>query len=64
MGGDRFQRFAAHRFTEDDFDLLTDEEVDILKARRKQTPISVALQMHMSVETVYRRQRSIKDKLR
>lgn len=63
MGGDRFQRFAAHRFTEEDFELLTDEEVNVLKARRKQTPISVALQLHMSVETVYRRQRSIRDKL-
>ena len=63
MGGDRFQRYAAHRFTDDDFDLLTDEEVKVLKTRRKHSPQSVALQLRMSVETVYRRQKSIRDKL-
>lgn len=63
MGGDCFQRYAAHRFTEEDFELLTDEEVEVLKARRKRTPIATALQLHMSVETVYRRQKSIRAKL-
>lgn len=63
MGGDRFQRYAAHRFTDDDLALLTDEEVDVLKNRRKRTPQAVALQLHMSVETVYRRQKSIRSKL-
>lgn len=63
MGGDPFQRYAAHRFTDDDFALLTDEEEKVLKMRRKHTPQSVALQLHMSVETVHRRQRSIRSKL-
>ena len=63
MGGDRFQRYAAHRFTEEDFELLTDEEIEVLKTRRKHSPPSTALQLHMSVETVYRRQKSIRAKL-
>lgn len=63
MGGDPFQRFAAHRFTDEDFALLTDEEEQVLKKRRKHSPQSVAMQLHMSVETVHRRQRSIRDKL-
>lgn len=58
-----FQRFAAQRFTQDDFDLLTDEEVEVLKLRRKHSPQSVAQQLIMSVETVHRRQRSIRAKL-
>lgn len=58
-----FQRFAARRYTQDDFDLLTDEEVDVLKLRRKHSPQSVAMQLAMSVETVYRRQNSIRAKL-
>lgn len=63
MGGDPFQRFAARRWSQDDFDLLTDEEGEILRMRRKHSPPSVALQMHMSVETVHRRERSIRNKL-
>lgn len=58
-----FQKFAARRYTQDDFDLLTDEEVEVLKRRRKHSPQSVALQLSMSVETVYRRQNSIRAKL-
>lgn len=61
--GDRFQRYAAQRWTQDDFDLLTDEEVRIVKMRRKQSPIDVAMQIPMSVETLYRRERSIRSKL-
>lgn len=61
--GDRFQRYAAQRFTAEDFDLLTDEEEQVLRMRRKHSPISVANQLHMSVESVHRRQRSIMSKL-
>lgn len=61
--GDKFQKYAAQRWTQDDFDLLTDEEVRIVKMRRKQGPIDVAMQMPMSVETLYRRQNSIRNKL-
>ena len=61
--GDKFQRYAARRWTQDDFDLLTDEEGQILHQRRKHSPPAVAINMHMSVETVYRRERSIRDKL-
>ena len=64
MGGDRFQRFAAKRHTPDDLALLTDEEEQILLGRRKASPQQMASKMHMSVETVHRRQRSILDKLR
>ena len=58
-----FQRFAARRYTQDDFDLLTDEEVDVLKLRRKHSPQSVALQLSIGVATVHRRQNSIRKKL-
>lgn len=61
--GDRFQRYAAQRWTQDDFDLLTDEEGEILRQRRKHSPPTVAMAMHMSVETVHRRERSIRSKL-
>jgi DNA-binding CsgD family transcriptional regulator len=61
--GDRFQRYAAQRWTQDDFDLLTDEEGEILRQRRKHSPPAVAINMHMSVETVHRRERSIRSKL-
>lgn len=61
--GDKFQRYAAQRWTQEDFDLLTDEEVRIVKMRRKQGPIDVAMQIPMSVETLYRRQNSIRSKL-
>ena len=63
MGGDAFRRFAARRYTPDDLALLTDEEEQILLGRRKATPQEIAIKMHMSVETVHRRQRSIRDKL-
>lgn len=63
MGGDPFRAFAAHRFTDADFDLLTDDEVAVLKGRRKQSPQQMADCLCMSVEGVYRRQRSIRKKL-
>lgn len=63
MGGDPFRAFAARRFTPDDLALLTDEEEQILIGRRKRSPQEMAIKMHMSVETVHRRERSIKTKL-
>ena len=63
MGGDPFRAFAARRFSPDDLALLTDEEEQILIGRRKKSPQEMAIKMHMSVETVHRRQRSILDKL-
>lgn len=58
-----FQRFAAKKFTREDLDRLTAEEETVLLMRRRHTPVGVAMQMHMSVETVHRRQRSIRQKL-
>ncbi len=63
MGGDPFRAFAARRFTPDDLCLLTDEEEAILLGRRKKSPQEMALKMHLSVETIHRRERSIKAKL-
>lgn len=63
MGEDKFQRYAAQRFSDSDFELLTEEEETLLRKRRRHGPQSVAMQMHMAVETVYRRQRSIRSKL-
>lgn len=63
MGGDPFRRFAARRHTQDDLALLTDEEEQILLGRRKASPQEMACKMHISVETVHRRQRSILSKL-
>lgn len=58
-----FQRFAAQKFSRDDLDRLTEEEENVLLMRRRNTPVGVAVQLHMSVETVHRRQRSIRRKL-
>ena len=63
MGGDPFRAFAARRYTPDDLALLTDEEEDILIGRRKKSPQEMAIKMHMSVETIHRRERSIRSKL-
>ena len=63
MGGDPFRAFAARRYTPDDLALLTDEEEQILIGRRKKSPQEMAIKMHMSVETVHRRERSIRFKL-
>ena len=62
MGGDPFRRFAARRFTKDELDLLTQEEERVLLGRRRKSPAEMAMQMHMSVESIHRRQRSILDK--
>ena len=63
MGGDPFRAFAARRYTPDDLALLTDEEEQILLGRRRASPQEMAIRMHMSVETVHRRERSIRNKL-
>ena len=63
MGGDPFRAFAARRYTPDDLALLTDEEETILLGRRKKSPQEMAIKMHMSVESIHRRERSIRSKL-
>lgn len=63
MGGDRFQLYAAHKLPTVNFDVLTDEEGEVLRARCKGNPTYTANLLHMSVETVHRRQRTIRDKL-
>lgn len=63
MGGDPFRAFAARRYTPDDLALLTDEEETILLGRRKKSPQEMAIKMHMSVESIHRRERSIRNKL-
>lgn len=63
MGGDPFRSFAAQRFSDADFDLLTNDEVAVLKGRRRQSPQQMADALCMCVEGVYRRQRSIRKKL-
>jgi DNA-binding CsgD family transcriptional regulator len=63
MGGDPFRAFAARRYTTDDLALLTDEEEQILLGRRRASPQEMAIRMHMSVESVHRRQKSILRKL-
>ena len=63
MGGDRFQLYAAPKLPTARLDILTDEEGDVLRARCKGGPAYAASLLHMSVETVHRRQRTIRAKL-
>ena len=63
MGGDPFRDFAAKRYSPDDLALLTEEEEQILLGRRRLSPQQMAMRLHMSVESVHRRQRSILRKL-
>ena len=64
MGGDPFRaRYAAKRYSAEDLALLTDEEEMILLGRRRASPQEMAIRMHMSVESVHRRQREIIRKL-
>lgn len=63
MGGDRFRNFAARTHSPDDLARLTDEEEEILLGRRKKSPQEMANKLHMSVESVHRRQRSILAKI-
>lgn len=60
----RFKTFAARRFTQDDFDILTEEEEQLLKMmRRGKSVIQAADALHISPATVTRRERSIMAKL-
>ena len=60
---DRFQRFAAQNFPESTFERLTDDEVEVLKGRRKHSPLAMSFKMHRSESTIYRLQQSIRDKI-
>lgn len=64
MGGDPFQLYAAVKMRQGvNWDILTDEEGKVLKARCKGNPTYAATQTCMSVSTVHRRERSIMKKL-
>lgn len=64
MGGDPFQMYAAVKLRQGaNLDVLTDEEKQILRYRCKGGPAYAAAMIPMSVETVHRRQRSIRKKL-
>lgn len=60
---DRFQRFAARNHTQETLDRLTDDEVELLKGRRKHSPVAMSIKMHKSESTIYRLQNSILDKI-
>lgn len=64
MGGDPFQIYAAVKLrTKANLDILTNEEILVLQHRCKGNPAYAAAKIPMSVETVHRRQRSIRQKL-
>lgn len=64
MGGDPFQMYAAVKLrTGANLDVLTDEEALVLRYRCKGNPAYAASMIPMSVETVHRRQRTIRAKL-
>ena len=64
MGGDPFQKYAAIKMRQGvNWDILTDEEEKVLKARCKGNPTYAATKACMSVSTVHRRERSIIEKL-
>lgn len=60
---DRFQRFAARNHTQETLDRLTDDEVELLKGRRKHSPVAMSIKMHKSESTIYRLQNSILEKI-
>lgn len=60
---DRFQRFAARNHTQETLDRLTDDEVELLKRRRKHSPVAMSIKMHKSESTIYRLQNSILEKI-
>lgn len=60
---DRFQRFAARAHPREELDRLTEEEEQLLLGRRRHSPTSMAMRMHISESTVHRMQRSILDKI-
>lgn len=60
----RFARFAARAFSRDELDVLTEEEEQVLLMRRRgKSVVQVADAMSMSPESVYRREKSIRQKL-
>lgn len=64
MGGDPFQMYAAVKMRQGvNWDILTDEEGKVLKARCKGNPAYAATKTCMSISTVHRRERSIMKKL-
>ena len=64
MGGDPFQMYAAVKLRQGvDFAVLTDEEEKVLRARCKGSPAYAAALLPASVETIHRRERSIRRKL-
>lgn len=60
---DRFQRFAAKDHSAATLERLTDDEEELLKGRRKHSPVSMSIKMHKSESSIYRLQRSIIDKI-
>ena len=60
---DRFQRFAAKEHPQHELDRLTDDEVELLKGRRKHTPVAMSIKMHKSESTIFRLQNSILEKI-
>lgn len=64
MGGDPFQLYAAIKLRNGaNLDVLTDEEIKILKARCKGGPAYAAVQLPASLSTIQRRERTIMKKL-
>jgi hypothetical protein len=64
MGGDPFQMYAAIKMRQGvNWDILTDEEEQVLRARCKGNPAYAAALLPASVETIHRRERSIRRKL-
>ena len=64
MGGDPFQLYAAVKMRQGvNWDVLTEEECKVLRARCKGGPAYAASLLPASVETVHRRERSIMKKL-
>ena len=53
---DRFQRFAARDHSDATLARLTDDEVELLKGRRKHSPVAMSIKMHRSESTIYRLQ--------
>ena len=60
----RFARYAARPFSRDELDVLTEEEEQVLVMRRRgKSVVQVADALNMSPESIYRREKSIRQKL-
>lgn len=60
----RFARFAARPFSRDELDILKEEEEQVLVMRRRgKSVVQVADALSMSPESIYRREKSIRQKL-